>query len=127
MAGLLQVSRSIAVGESNSHNRFDSRGSLGIVGDVKLVQTGDSWEPVALAGHVRFWEGAEHQLSTVEILRHRRETRRQTEKTNTILTLIESRLLARSGGKHESEMKVVLPPPGQRNRWPTKIFAMMLR
>ena len=34
---------------------------------------------------VRFWEGLESNFGMDEILWHRRETRRQTEKTNLIL------------------------------------------
>ena len=39
---------------------------------------------------VRFWEGLESNFGMDEILWHRRETRRQTEKTNLILQPRES-------------------------------------
>ena len=40
--------------QSGEVNRFDSRVSLGPKLRVKIVGTGDSWEPYALAAHVRF-------------------------------------------------------------------------
>jgi hypothetical protein len=43
-----------AVGQSGEAEGFDSRVSLEAVGSGKIAETGDSWEPDALTGHVRF-------------------------------------------------------------------------
>jgi hypothetical protein len=52
-----------AFGQSGEAEGFDSGVSLAVAIMVKIVDTGDSWEPDALTGHVRFREGAECQLS----------------------------------------------------------------
>jgi hypothetical protein len=50
----LSMVRPGAIGQPGEADGFDSRVSLGMEFQGKIGETGDSWEPYALTGHVRF-------------------------------------------------------------------------